>query len=67
MQVKSREYARNRILLDKIALNVQRTVQPHLSKKSETISVSRLQKKLRDKPELAVRGLVEYFKNGTES
>ena len=67
MQVKSREYARNRILLDKIALNVQRTVQPHVSKKSETISVSRLQKKLRDKPELAVRGLVEYFKNGTES
>ena len=67
MQVKSREYARNRIVLDKIALNVQRTVQPLLSKKSETISISRLQKKLRDKPALVVSGLIEYFKKGKEA
>ena len=61
MQVKSREYARNRILLNKIALNVLKIVQPRFSKKSEKCSIQRLQKKLRDDCSIAVDGLIEYL------
>ena len=61
MQVKSREYARNRILLNKIALNVLKIVQPRFAKKSERCSIPRLQKKLRDDCSIAVDGLIEYL------
>ena len=61
MQVKSREYARNRILLNKIALNVLRLIQPNFEKKSETMSITRLQKRLRDDISLAVEGLTDYL------
>jgi len=61
MQVKSREYARNRILLNKIALNVLRLIQPKFEKKSETMSITRLQKRLRDDISLAVEGLTDYL------
>ena len=61
MQVKSRKYARNRILLNKIALNVLKIVQLRFSKKSERRSIPRLQKKLRDDCSIAVDGLIEYL------
>jgi len=68
MQVKSREYARNRILLDKLATNVLRTLQPKFSKKSEKFSLSRLKDELRDVPSLAVEGLAAYCRTDkTES
>ena len=63
MQVKSREYARNRILLNKLALNILTMLQPEYSKKSEKISMRRLMLKLRDDPELAINGFIKYCKN----
>ena len=62
MQVKSREYARNRILLNKLALNILTMLQPEYSKKSEKISMRRLMLKLRDDPELAITGIIKYCK-----
>jgi hypothetical protein len=62
MQVKSREYARNRILLNKLALNILTMLQPEYSKKSEKISMRRLMLKLRDDPELAINGIIRYCK-----
>jgi len=66
MQVKSREYARNRVLLDKIALNIMRVLQPRYAKKSEVFSIPRMQRQLRDFPSLAVEGLIEYLCGGNE-
>ena len=66
MQVKSREYARNRVLLDKIALNIMRVLQPRYAKKSEVFSIPRMQRHLRDFHSLAVEGLIEYLCGGNE-
>ena len=40
MQVKSREYARNRILLNKLALNILTMLQPEYSKKRGLLKIS---------------------------
>ena len=62
MQVKSRDDARNRLLLNKLALNILTMLQPEYSKKSEKISMRRLMLKLRDDPELAINGIIKYCK-----
>ena len=62
MQVKSRDYAGNRLLLNKLALNILTMLQPEYPKKSEQISMRRLMLKLRDDPELAINGIIKYCK-----
>lgn len=40
MQMKNRNLARNKVLLNKLSLNVLKTAQPSFSKKSEVMSIS---------------------------
>ena len=60
--MQSRESARNRILPNKLALNILTMLQPEYSQKSEQISMRRLMLKLRDDPELAINGIMRYCK-----
>ena len=62
MQVKSRDDARNRLLLNKLALNILTMLQPEHSKKSDKISMHLIMLKLRDDPELAINGIIKYCK-----
>ena len=62
MQVKSRDYAGNRLLLNKLALNILTMLQPEHSKKSDKISMHLIMLKLRDDPELAINGIIKYCK-----
>jgi len=68
MQVKSRDYAGNRLLLNKLALNILNILniltmlQPEHSKKSDKISMHLIMLKLRDDPELAINGIIKYCK-----
>ena len=65
MQVKSRDYAGIRLLLNKLALNILNILtmlQPEHSKKSDKISMHLIMLKLRDDPELAINGIIKYCK-----
>ena len=61
MQMKNRNLARNKVLLNKLSLNVLKTAQPSFSKKSEVMSISRLIKKFERNPKLALDSLGKYF------
>ena len=61
MQMKNRNLARNKVLLNKLSLNVLKTAQPSFSKKSEVMSISRLIKKFERNPKLALDSLSKYF------
>lgn len=61
MQMKSREYARNRVFLNKLALNVLRLLQDDYSKVNEKISIKRLLKKMSYHPERVLEGLMKVY------
>lgn len=61
MQMKSREYARNRVFLNKLALNVLRLLQDEYSKANEKISIKRLLKKMSYHPERVLEGLIKIY------
>ncbi len=62
MQMKNRNFADNVELLDRIALNVVKVLQPQLQRGAQPVSIRGVRQCLSADPALAVRGLVNCFK-----
>ncbi len=60
MRVKSREYAGDRVLLNRLAMNILTRLQPEHSKKGGKIPMRRLMLRLRGAPEPAINGIIRY-------
>ena len=61
MQMKNRNFADNVELLDRIALNVVRVLQPQLQRGAQPVSIRGVRQCLNADPALAVRGLINYL------
>ena len=60
-QMKNRNFIRNKLVMNKISLNIVRLVQKKLSRASETVSVRRTLKMISYNPSLAIEGMKSYF------
>ena len=61
MQTKNRNFANNVELLDRIALNVVRVLQPQLQRGAQPVSIRGVRQCLNADPALAVHGLICYL------
>ena len=61
MQMKSGNYALNKVYLNKISLNILEVLQPMMSRPSEVMSKSRILKCLSYKPELGLLAFIKFM------
>ena len=62
-QMKNRDFIKNRLVLNKLSLNIVRIAQKKLQKGAAPVSVARARKILGYKPELILECMTEYFIN----